>query len=115
MQEARGESEYIKQTGTAQADVIRAQGTAQADVIRAQGLSKAEGFRAQNEAIGSASTTLVNIATVLAEKGIQLVPQILVAGGGTALDGLAATLTKALAGNSNLLSSPAKPDKAATT
>lgn len=111
MQEARGESEYIKQTGTAQADVIRAQGTAQADVIRAQGLSKAEGFRAQNEAIGSASTTLVNIATVLAEKGIQLVPQILVAGGGTALDGLAATLTKALAGTSNLLSSPGKSEK----
>jgi uncharacterized membrane protein YqiK len=111
MQEARGESEYIKQTGTAQADVIRAQGTAQADVIRAQGLSKAEGFRAQNEAIGSVSTTLVNIATVLAEKGIQIVPQILVAGGGTALDGLAATLTKALASNSNLISSPGKSEK----
>jgi uncharacterized membrane protein YqiK len=110
MQEARGESEYIKQTGTAQADVIRAQGTAQADVIRAQGLSKAEGFRAQNEAIGSVSTTLVNIATVLAEKGIQIIPQILVAGGGSALDGLAATLTKVLAGQSNLLASPGKPD-----
>ncbi|MGO8788130.1 MAG: SPFH domain-containing protein [Terriglobia bacterium] len=110
MQEARGESEYIKQTGTAQADVIRAQGTAQADVIRAQGLSKAEGFCAQNDAIGSASTTLVNIATVLAEKGIQLVPQILVAGGGSALDGLAATLTKALAGQSGLVLPTAKPE-----
>ena len=104
MQEARGESEYIKQTGMAQADVIRAQGTAQADVIRAQGLSKAEGFRAQNEAIGATSTTLVNIATVLAEKGIQFVPQILVAGGGGALDGLAATLTKVVAGQPNLIS-----------
>jgi uncharacterized membrane protein YqiK len=109
MQEARGESEYIKQTGTAQADVIRAQGTAQADVIRAQGLSKAEGFRAQNEAIGATSTTLVNIATVLAEKGIQFVPQILVAGGGNALDGLAATLTKAVAGQANLISGSGKP------
>jgi uncharacterized membrane protein YqiK len=102
VQQARGESEYIKQTGTAQADVIRAQGTAQADVIRAQGLSKAEGFRAQNEAIGATSTTLVNIATVLAEKGAQFVPQILALGGGGALDGLAATLTKFLAGQSNL-------------
>jgi uncharacterized membrane protein YqiK len=115
VQEARGESEYIKQTGTAQADVIRAQGTAQADVIRAQGLSKAEGFRAQNEAIGSASTTLVNIATVLAEKGIQIVPQILVAGGGGALDGLAATLTKVLAGQSNMISSPVKPESPGRT
>jgi uncharacterized membrane protein YqiK len=115
VQEARGESEYIKQTGTAQADVIRAQGTAQADVIRAQGLSKAEGFRAQNQAIGATSTTLVNIATVLAEKGIQFVPQILVAGGGNALDGLAATLTKVLAGQGNLIAAPGKADKPATT
>lgn len=98
VQEARGESEFIKQTGTAQADVIRAQGTAQADVIRSQGLAKAEGFSAQNEAIGATSTTLVNIATVLADKGAQFVPQILAFGGGSAIDGLAATLTKVLAG-----------------
>jgi uncharacterized membrane protein YqiK len=113
VQQARGESEYIKQTGTAQADVIRAQGTAQADVIRAQGLAKAEGFSAQNEAIGATSTTLVNIATVLAEKGAQFVPQILAVGGGSSIDGLAATLTKYLAGQSNPTSQPspsAKPE-----
>jgi len=111
VQEARGESEFIKQTGTAQADVIRAQGTAQADVIRAQGLSKAEGFKAQNEAIGATSTTLVNIATVLAEKGAQFVPQILAVGGGSAVDGLAATLTKVLAGQANVVSQPKEPAK----
>lgn len=114
VQQARGESEYIKQTGTAQGDVIRVQGTAQADVIRAQGLSKAEGFRAQNEAIGATSTTLVNIATVLAEKGAQFVPQILAVGGGAAIEGLAATLTKVLAGQANLPSPPARPAKAET-
>jgi len=91
VQQARGESEYIKQTGTAQADVIRA-----------QGLAKAEGFSAQNEAIGATSTTLVNIATVLAEKGAQFMPQILTVGGGSSIDGLAATLTKVLAGQANL-------------
>ena len=64
--------------------------------------------------IGATSTTLVNIATVLAEKGIQFVPQILVAGGGNALDGLAATLTKALAGQ-NLLAKPGAPDRPPTT
>ena len=109
VQQARGESEYIKQTGTAQGDVIRAQGTAQADVIRAQGLSKAEGFKAQNQAIGATSTTLVNIATVLAEKGAQFVPQILAVGGGTAIEGLAATLTKVLAGQANLPAQGTKP------
>ncbi len=109
VQQARGESEYIKQTGTAQADVIRAQGTAQADVIRAQGLAKAEGFSAQNAAIGATSTTLVNIATVLAEKGAQFVPQILAVGGGSSIDGLAATLTKVLAGKANVTSAPSLP------
>jgi uncharacterized membrane protein YqiK len=86
-QEARGEAEFTKQTGLAQADVIRAQGVA-----------KAEGFKAQNEAIGSAGTLLVNVATVLADKNVKIVPDILVAGGGSALDGLAATLTQALSG-----------------
>ncbi len=111
VQQARGESEFIKQTGTAQADVIRAQGTAQADVIRAQGLSKAEGFKAQNEAIGATSTTLVNIATVLADKGAQFMPQILALGGGSAIDGLAATLTKVLAGQGSGASLAARPEK----
>jgi uncharacterized membrane protein YqiK len=95
VQQARGESEYIKQTGTAGADVIRA-----------QGLAKAEGFKAQNDAIGSASTALVNVATVLADKGAQFMPQILVIGGGGAIDGLAATLTKVLATQAGGVSKP---------
>ena len=97
VEQARGESEFIKQTGTAQADVIRAQGVA-----------KADGFKAQNEAIGAASTALVNVATVLADKGAQFVPQILVTGGG-AVDGLAATLTKLLAGKAGLPGTPNGP------
>jgi Tfp pilus assembly PilM family ATPase len=48
--------------------------------------------------MGSAGTLLVNVATVLADKNVKIVPDILVAGGGSALDGLAATLTKALSG-----------------
>jgi uncharacterized membrane protein YqiK len=96
-QEARGEAEFTKQTGLAQADVIRAQGVA-----------RAEGFKAQNEAIGAAGTLLVNVATVLADKNVKIVPDILVAGAGGALDGLAATLTQALAGSKVLPSSQAK-------
>jgi uncharacterized membrane protein YqiK len=100
VQQARGESEYIKQTGTAGADVIRA-----------QGLAKAEGFKAQNDAIGAASTALVNVATVLADKGAQFVPQILVMGGGGAIEGLAATLTKALATQAGSAIKPIVPAK----
>lgn len=98
VQQARGESEFIKQTGTAQGDVIRA-----------QGMAKAEGFKAQNEAIGATSTTLVNIATVLAEKGAQFVPQILALGGSGAIDGLAATLTKFLAAQDRSTPKPPTP------
>ncbi len=100
VQQARGESEFIKQTGTAQADVIRAQGVA-----------KAEGFRTQKEAIGATSTALVNVATVLADKGAQFVPQILVVGGGGAIDALAATLTKVLAAQDGAVSKLAGPSK----
>jgi len=96
-QEARGEAEFTKQTGLAQADVIRAQGVA-----------KAEGFKAQNEAIGAAGTLLVNVATVLADKNVKIVPDILVAGAGGALDGLAATLTQTLAASKVLPGSQAK-------
>jgi uncharacterized membrane protein YqiK len=96
-QEARGEAEFTKQTGLAQADVIRAQGVA-----------RAEGFKAQNEAIGAAGTLLVNVATVLADKNVKIMPEILVAGGGSALDALAATLTQTLAGSKTLPSSQAK-------
>ncbi len=100
VEQARGESEFIKQTGTAEADVIRAQGVA-----------KAEGFKAQNEAIGSTSTALVNVATVLADKGAQFVPQILVLGGAGAVDGLAATLTRVLAGQAGITSHPSGQTK----
>jgi uncharacterized membrane protein YqiK len=87
-QEARGEAEFTKQTGLAQADVIRAQGVARAD-----------GFKAQNEAIGASGTLMVNVATVLAEKNVKIMPDILVAGGGGAVEALAATLTRTFSGN----------------
>ena len=88
VQEARGEAEFTQKTGEAQAAVIRA-----------QGLAKAEGFKAQNEAIGSTGTTLVNVATVLADKQVQLMPQVLVSGGGGSIEGLAATLIQHFSGN----------------
>ena len=87
--EGRGLASYTKQTGVAQADVIEA-----------QGLAKAAGFRAQTAAIGAAETMAVNVATVLSDKKMQIVPQILVVGGqgGGSLEALAATLTKYVAG-----------------
>ena len=52
----------------------------------------------------------VNVATVLSEKRMQIVPQILVMGGGGSLDALAATLTKLFAGQAGLDQLPEKDE-----
>ncbi|HVP38953.1 MAG TPA: SPFH domain-containing protein [Candidatus Saccharimonadales bacterium] len=78
--EADGEATYLQQVGTAKGAEVRA-----------VGLARAEGFEAQRKAIGDAGTTLVNVATVLADKGARFMPEILV-NGGNGLDGLVAQL-----------------------
>lgn len=93
-QEGRGEAEYVKRTGVAQADVIEA-----------QGLAKAKAFLKQNEALGQTGTVMVNVATVLADRGIKIMPEILTIGGGSTLEGLAATLTKKFAGQTAIVAS----------
>lgn len=90
-EEARGEAEFIRQTGTARGAEVEA-----------VGLARARGYEAQVRALGSNATALVNIATSLADGNSKFVPDILVASGsngGGALDGLAATAMRYLAGN----------------
>jgi len=101
--EGRGLASFTKQTGEAQADVIRAQGVA-----------KAQGFKAQTEAIGQAGTLAVNVATVLADKKMQIVPQILVTGGGGggSIEALAATLTKMFGTQAGVFPLPEKDESA---
>jgi uncharacterized membrane protein YqiK len=81
--EADGEAEYIQRTGTAKGAEVRA-----------VGLARAEGYRAQVEALGSVPTAIVNAITALSDKSLRFVPEILVAGGNGAVDGLAATLMR---------------------
>ena len=101
--EGRGLASFTKQTGEAQADVIRAQGVA-----------KAQGFKAQNDAIGRAGTLAVNVATVLAEKKMQIMPQILVTGGGGgSIEALAATLTKLFANQAGVVAPLTEHDEGA--
>ena len=80
-QEADGEATYIRETGTARGAEIEA-----------IGLARAKGYQRQVEALGSNATMIVNLATVLAEGKNRFVPEVLVAGGSNALEGLAATL-----------------------
>ncbi|MGB7683047.1 MAG: SPFH domain-containing protein [Candidatus Acidiferrales bacterium] len=108
-EEARGEAEFIRQTGTARGAEVES-----------VGLARARGYEAQVRALGSNATALVNVITALSEGGSKFVPDILVtssSNGGGALDGLAATAMRYLAGGGNggaaksLESKPGAPPK----
>lgn len=88
--EAGGESEYIRQTGTARGAEVEA-----------VGLARAKGFQAQVEALGPNATAIVNVIAALAEGKAKFVPDILVASGGNgggAIEGLAATAMRFFGG-----------------
>jgi hypothetical protein len=90
-EEARGEAEFIRQTGTAKGAEVEA-----------VGLARARGYEAQVRALGSNATALVNVITALADGSSKFVPDILVtsgANGGGAFDGLAATAMRYLGRN----------------
>jgi hypothetical protein len=79
--EARGEAAYIEDTGKAKGAEVEA-----------IGMARARGYEAQVGALGRTPTAVVNVATVLSEAGVKIVPDVLVAGGGGSLDGLAGCL-----------------------
>ena len=85
--EAGGEAAFIRETGTARGAEVEA-----------VGLARAHSYEAQARALGATATAVVNVAGALAEGHARIVPEVLVAGGGSggngALDGLAATLTR---------------------
>jgi len=99
--EAGGEATYVRVTGQAEADKVQALGLAEAKATEALGLARAAGFRAQREAIGEIPTALVAVAGAVAEGKLDIMPEVLVTGGGSSLDGLAATVIRAL-GNGKL-------------
>lgn len=84
--EADGESTYIRQTGSAKGAEVEA-----------VGMARAKAFHEQADALGKEQTAFVNAVTVLAEKGLSFVPNILVSGdNASSIDGLAATLMQYL-------------------
>ena len=95
--EADGVATFTKETGQAEADVIEAKGVA-----------RATGYKAQVDALGEAATALVTIAAEISAGQVKIVPDVLVAGGANALDGLAAALMGQLNGDG-------RPDAATAT
>jgi uncharacterized membrane protein YqiK len=91
---AGGDAAYVRLTGTAEADRIEARGIAEAKAAEALGLARAAGFDAQRQAIGEGPTALVAVVGALADGQLDVMPDVLVTGGGSSLDGLAATLVR---------------------
>jgi len=95
--EARGEAAYVETTGRAEAAKLQAIGLAEAKATEALGLAKAAGFEAQKRALGEGATALVAVTNAIADGGIKVMPEVLVAGGGGgggSFEGLAASLIK---------------------
>ena len=99
--QARGEAAFVEMTGKAEASKTEAIGLAEAKATEALGLARAAGFREQTQALGQTATALVAVANAVAEGKITVVPEVLVAGGGGAIEGLAATLMRTLGTNGN--------------
>ncbi len=98
--EADGEATYIRETGKAKGAEVEA-----------VGMARAKAFREQAEALGKEQTGFVNAITVLAEKGLSFVPNILVSGGSSSVDGLAATLMQFLSKSTEKTTAEAKDKK----
>jgi regulator of protease activity HflC (stomatin/prohibitin superfamily) len=96
--QARGEAAYVEMTGRAEA--------AKTEAI---GLARAAGYREQTDALGQTATALVAVANAVAEGNITVVPEVLVAGGGGAIEGLAAALMRTLGTNGNVSTNGTKP------
>src|SRR5262245_42117578 len=99
--QARGEAAYVELTGKAEAAKTEAIGLAEAKATEALGLARAVGYREQTQALGQTATALVAVANAVAEGKITVVPEVLVAGGGGSIEGLAATLMRTLGTNGN--------------
>jgi regulator of protease activity HflC (stomatin/prohibitin superfamily) len=79
--EADGEATYIRETGMAKGAEVEA-----------VGLARAKAYREQVQALGQGPTAVVNAINALAERNTKIMPDILVAGGGGSVDGVAAAL-----------------------
>jgi uncharacterized membrane protein YqiK len=90
--EADGEAAYVEVTGAAEGSRRKAIGLGDAAAVEALGLAKAKGYQAQVESLGSGPTAAVALANALSEGKLNVMPKVLVTGGGGAIEGLAATL-----------------------
>ncbi len=95
---AEGEALAKKRVGEAEAEVLAIRGRNEAEAIRAIGQARADAYQLGVQAMGD-HYSLLQIFTILAEKGIRLTPDVLVAGSdkaASATDGLLAVVLRDL-------------------
>jgi len=94
---ASGEAEAIRRRGTAEAEIMAVKGENEAKAVQAVGLAKAEAARKGVEAMGE-YYGLLQIFSILADKGIRLTPDVLVGGqNGAASEAVLALLAAQMA------------------
>lgn len=77
---AEGEALAKRRVGEAEAEILSVKGRKEAEAIRAIGEAKADAYKQGVEAMGG-NYAMLQIFSVLAEKGIRLTPDVLVSGG----------------------------------
>jgi uncharacterized membrane protein YqiK len=97
---ARGESNATRLRAEGQAAAVRLNGEADASAIRAVGAAKAEAYQLGINAVGAGGYTAMQLASILGENGVKLVPDIAVSGdgGGGLVNAMIARMMSAPAG-----------------
>jgi uncharacterized membrane protein YqiK len=80
---ARGEGQALQRRAEGHAASVRLTGDADAAAIRAVGAAKAEAYRLGIEAVGAPGYTAMQIATIVGENKVKVVPDIAVSGDGS--------------------------------
>ena len=82
-EQARGEGNALELRAQGQAASVRLAGDAEAAMLRAVGTAKAEAYKLGVGAVGEAGYTAMQIATILGEHHVKVVPEIAVSGDGS--------------------------------
>ena len=82
-EQARGEGSALELRAQGQAASIRLSGEAEASALRAVGAAKAEAYKQGVAAVGEGGFTAMQIATILGEHQVKVVPEIAVSGDGS--------------------------------
>lgn len=89
---AEGEAKRILAVAAARAGEIKQIGDAEAGVIEAKGAATTKAYVGQAQALGKEGLTAVEVATRIADAGLQITPHIMVSGDGASGGGLGAAL-----------------------